>query len=166
MFSKWISNKAKKNKLDIASPMTGTSMPLENVPDEAFAGKHMGDGVAIEPDEGKLIAPFDCTVVHLIHSNHAIILEHESGVQLLAHIGINTVALKGEGFKPLVETGDKVRAGDTLIEFDIEFIRQAGYPLITPILIANGEETVESLEASFKDVKAGEPSLLQAVLKA
>lgn len=165
MFAKWLSNHSKNNVLDIGSPMTGTAVPLENVPDEAFAGRHMGNGVAIEPAEGRLIAPFDCTVVHLIHTKHAVILEHESGLQLLMHIGINTVRLKGEGFKALVKAGDQVQAGDSLIEFDIDFIRGAGYPLITPVVIAGGGEKVESLEAAYKDVTAGEPSLLQVVLK-
>jgi sugar PTS system EIIA component len=163
MLGNWL--KSKNKKLDIASPMTGTAVPLEKVPDDAFAGKHMGDGVAIEPSEGRLVAPFDGTVAHLINTKHAIILEHESGVQLLAHIGINTVALKGEGFTALVKTGDKVRGGDTLIEFDMELIRGKGFPLITPLIIANGEETVVSLEPSFKEVKAGDPSLMVAVLK-
>lgn len=163
MLGNWL--KSKNKKLDIASPMTGMSVPLEKVPDEAFAGKHMGDGVAIEPAEGILAAPFDGTVAHLIQTKHAIILEHESGVQLLAHIGINTVALKGEGFTALVQTGDKVRTGDPLIRFDMELIRERGYPLITPVIITNGEEAVAALTPSFGSVTAGKPSLLLAELK-
>jgi sugar PTS system EIIA component len=166
MFNKLFSkNKASDNRLEIASPMTGTSVPLEQVPDEAFAGKYMGDGIAVEPSEGKLIAPFDGKVAHMIHSSHAIILEHESGLQLLAHIGINTVALGGEGFKAHVQTGDEVKAGQLLIEFDIAAIQAAGYPVITPIVIANGEETVTSLESRFGAIQAGEAGALQVVLK-
>lgn len=165
MFGKWLSNKQESKRLSIASPMTGKAVPLENVPDEAFAAKHMGDGVAIEPAEGRVVAPFDGIVAHLIRTRHAIILEHESGVQLLIHIGVNTVGLKGKGFRAFVENGAKVKQGDTLIEFDLEEIREAGYAVITPVIIANGNETVEQLEAAFKDVVAGEPSLLQAALK-
>lgn len=165
MFSKWLSNKTKTNRLEIASPITGKAVELEQVPDEAFAGKHMGEGVAIEPTEGKLVAPFDGKVAHRIDTNHALILEHESGVQLLVHIGINTVALRGEGFTSHVSTGDKVTAGQTLIEFDIKRIKEAGYPLITPVIIANGEESVSAVEFRLGPVRAGDAGLLSALLK-
>lgn len=164
MFGNWL--KSKQTKLTVVAPLTGNSVPLEEVPDDAFAGKHMGDGVAIEPSAGVLSAPFDCTVAHLINTKHAIILEHESGLQLLAHIGINTVALKGEGFNALVKSGDKVRAGEPLIEFDMELIREKGYPLITPVIVANGEEAVSALEPAFGPVKAGEGKIMTVELKA
>ncbi|SDC04878.1 PTS system, glucose-specific IIA component [Paenibacillus sp. UNCCL117] len=163
LFSK---HKSSDNRLDIASPLTGEAVPLEQVPDQAFAEKYMGDGMAIEPAEGRLVAPFDSKVAHLIHSHHAVILEHASGLQLLVHIGINTVALQGDGFKAHVQTGDEVKAGQLLIEFDIAKIKAAGYPVITPIVIANGDETVESLEAKLSGtVRAGEQGALQVVLK-
>ncbi|MEK8126884.1 PTS glucose transporter subunit IIA [Paenibacillus filicis] len=166
MFSKLFSkNKASDNRLEIASPMTGTAVPLSQVPDQAFAEKYMGDGVAVEPSEGKLIAPFDGKVAHMINTRHAVILEHESGLQLLVHIGINTVALGGEGFTAYVQTGDEVKAGQLLIEFDMAAIQAAGYPVITPVVIANEEESVESLESRFGAVRAGEAGALQVVLK-
>ncbi|GAF07798.1 PTS system [Paenibacillus pini JCM 16418] len=122
MFSKW---KSKKNQpIEILSPVTGEAVSLEKVPDEAFAGGHMGKGIAIEPTEGKLIAPFDGTVAHVIKSNHAVIIEDSNGLQFLFHIGINTVGLKGVGFTSHIATGDQVKAGQTLIEFDIEAIKQ------------------------------------------
>ncbi|WP_438444037.1 PTS sugar transporter subunit IIA [Gorillibacterium sp. sgz5001074] len=165
MFGNWL--KQKNTKLEILSPLTGESVPLELVPDDAFAGKHMGDGVAIEPSQGVLTAPFDGTVAHLIQTKHALILEHESGLQLLVHIGINTVALKGEGFRAMVGTGDKVWAGQPLIEFDMDFIRAKGFPLITPVVLANGEERSASLEEPvFAQVRAGQSRLLTAELKA
>lgn len=163
MFNGWLS-KNKVTAVAIASPLTGEAVPLTEVPDEAFAGKYMGDGVAIKPGEGKLVAPFDGVIAHLIDSKHAVIIEHASGLQLLVHIGINTVALQGKGFKAFVATGDKVTAGQTLIEFDPELIQAEGYPLITPVVIAN-QEITERLEYDYKTVVAGEPALLQAVLK-
>lgn len=155
--------KSKQNTIEILAPLSGKVVPLSAVPDEAFAGKHMGDGLAIEPTEGKIIAPFDGTVAHLIHTNHAIIIEHMSGLQLLIHIGINTVALNGDGFKAHVSSGDAFQAGDTLITFDCAKIETAGCSCVTPIVIAN-EDDVKHLGhiVSSGNVAAGKETLLKA----
>lgn len=164
MLPRWLSNKTKMEPVELASPLTGTVVPLERVPDEAFAGKHMGDGLAVEPAEGILVAPCDGRIVYVIHSKHAIIIEHESGLQLLIHIGLNTVALKGEGFLAHVTDGDHVMAGQKLISFDLDFIRASGYKAITPMVIANGEMAAE-IAYVFKKVKAGEPSVMKVMLQ-
>lgn len=150
--------------LGIPSPITGKAVPLTEVPDPAFAGKHMGEGIAIEPAEGKAFAPFDGTVAHVMDkSKHAVILEHESGVQLLIHIGINTVSLKGSGFKTFVNTGDKVTKGQLLIEFDMEAILAAGLPLITPVLVPSGLDGVEQVQPSHEGpVTAGQETVITA----
>lgn len=153
MLSKLFSSKTLQ--IDVAAPLTGTVVELAQVPDEAFAQKFMGDGFAIVPTVGKLVAPFDGTVVHLIDTHHALIVEHASGLQLLLHIGINTVKLQGEGFKAMVATGDAITSGQPLIEFDINAITAAGYPVITPVVVAN-HEVVDKLDCSFKAVTAGE----------
>ncbi|WP_339199968.1 PTS glucose transporter subunit IIA [Paenibacillus sp. FSL P4-0176] len=133
------SNRPKVDFLEIASPMNGTVVSLEQVPDPAFSEKHMGEGIAIEPSEGKVYAPFDGVIAHVMNkSKHAVILEHETGVQMLVHIGINTVGLKGNGFTAHVNSGDRVTAGQLLIEFDMDVIQSAGLPLITPVLIPSG----------------------------
>ena len=163
MCAAWLKGK-KPQRIDIASPLSGVAVPLEQVPDEAFAGKHLGDGFAIEPAEGRVIAPFDGLVAHCIDSGHAIILEHECGLQLLVHIGINTVALQGKGFVAHVSTGDRFRAGQTLLEFDAALIREAGYSPITPVVLANGEELAVLLEVEFGSVMAGQPAVFRAVL--
>lgn len=134
------------NGLNIPSPISGKLLALEDVPDPAFAQKHMGDGFAVEPSEGKLFAPFDGEVAHIMNkSKHAIILAHESGMQLLIHIGINTVSLKGEGFTTHVQTGDTVKAGQLLIEFDVGAIQQAGLSTVTPVIVPSGTEQVAGL---------------------
>ncbi|PQP89452.1 MULTISPECIES: PTS glucose transporter subunit IIA [Paenibacillus] len=163
MFSKWKSKK--QQTLEITSPLTGTAVPLDQVPDEAFAGGHMGKGLAIEPADGKLIAPFDGVVAHVIKSKHAVIVEQENGLQFLFHIGINTVGLKGSGFTSHVNTGDKVKAGQTLIEFDIEAIRAAGLPTVTPVIITNSEDKVEQMETKLGAVTAGQTEILSVTLK-
>lgn len=165
MFSKWRKKSAETKVVEVAAPVTGRAVPLSEVPDEAFAGGHMGQGIAIEPEEGKLIAPFDGTVVHVIKSSHAVMVENAEGMQFLFHIGINTVSLKGEGFNSHVSTGDKVKKGQVLIEFDISKIKEAGYPVITPIIVTNADEVASGLETLTGPVTAGRDVILKAVLK-
>jgi PTS system glucose-specific IIA component len=165
VFSKWKKKTNESNIIEIFSPVTGESLSLTQVPDEAFAGGHMGRGVAIEPTIGKLIAPFNGTVAHIIKSNHAIMLEHPSGLQFLFHIGVNTVSLKGEGFISHVATGDKVKVGQVLIEFDIERIKSEGYPVITPIIVTNADDVTSNLELFSGPVQAGSTVILKAVIK-
>ncbi|MDP9698071.1 sucrose-specific PTS transporter subunit IIBC [Paenibacillus polysaccharolyticus] len=157
-------SRPKVKLLEIASPIHGTLVELEQVPDPAFAEKHMGEGFAIEPSEGKVYAPFDGVVAHVMDkSKHAVILEHETGVQLLVHIGINTVGLKGKGFVTHVKSGDSVLAGQLLIEFDMDIIEEAGLPLITPVLIPSGNEFIASVRAITSGiVQANEKKVLTA----
>ncbi|MET3942475.1 PTS system sucrose-specific IIC component [Paenibacillus sp. PvP094] len=155
------------DKLEIASPMTGTAVALANVPDPAFSEKHMGEGIAIEPTEGRVFAPFDGVVAHVMNkSKHAVILEHETGLQMLVHVGINTVGLKGEGFTAHVQSGDVVTAGQLLIEFDMNAIQAAGLPLITPVLIPNGNEMIEEVQtAKIGSVQANGDNILVVKFK-
>lgn len=153
------------NILELAAPLSGTAVPLAQVPDPAFAEGQMGQGVAIEPSEGKVYAPFDATVAHVIKSKHALILEHASGVQVLIHVGINTVSLKGSGFTQLKNIGDQVKAGELLLEFDMDAIRAAGYPVITPIIIPAGQEMVEKIEEKTGPAAAKQTSILTIHLK-
>ncbi|MEK8212191.1 sucrose-specific PTS transporter subunit IIBC [Paenibacillus sp. FSL L8-0463] len=144
-------------------PLTGTLVALDQVPDPGFAGKQLGEGIAIEPSEGKVYAPFDGTVAHVIKkSKHAVILEHASGAQVLIHVGIDTVSLKGEGFVLHVETGEQVKAGQLLIEFDLDVIRAAGLSTVTPVIVPGGIDNVlEVNPASPGTVTAGIDKAMQ-----
>ncbi|WP_339277770.1 PTS system trehalose-specific EIIBC component [Paenibacillus sp. FSL W8-0426] len=153
------------NVLEVRAPLSGTAVPLEQVPDAAFAEKQMGDGVAIEPSGSSVAAPFDAQVAHVIKSKHAVILEHASGVQMLVHVGINTVSLKGEGFRVHVQAGDRVKAGQTLLEFDRNVIEAAGYPLITPIIVPDGQDMVERVESFTGSVVHNREDVLHIHLK-
>ncbi|WP_042203996.1 PTS system trehalose-specific EIIBC component [Paenibacillus camerounensis] len=153
------------NILELAAPISGKAVPLEQVPDPAFAEKQMGEGIAIEPSDGKVYAPFDATVAHVIKSKHALILEHASGVQVLIHVGINTVSLKGNGFTQHRNIGDKVQAGELLLEFDRDAIRAAGLPVITPIIIPAGQEMVERIEEKTGPATAKQTGILTIHLK-
>lgn len=153
------------NTLEIMAPLTGQAVSLEQVPDPAFAEKQMGEGVAIEPSGNVVVAPFDAQVAHVIKSKHAVILEHASGLQVLIHVGINTVSLKGEGFNMHVEAGEHVKAGQKLLEFDRKVIEDAGYPLITPIIIPDGQDMVERVEVTTGDVTSNQSGVLKVHLK-
>ncbi|WP_127536100.1 PTS system trehalose-specific EIIBC component [Paenibacillus illinoisensis] len=153
------------NTLEVMAPLTGTAVPLDQVPDPAFAEKQMGEGVAIEPSGNQVVAPFDAQVAHVIKSKHAVILEHASGLQILIHVGINTVSLKGEGFNMHVEAGEHVRAGQTLLEFDRNVIEAAGHPLITPIIIPDGQDMVDRVEVTTGDVTSNRNGILTVHLK-
>ncbi|OMF53958.1 PTS system trehalose-specific EIIBC component [Paenibacillus sp. FSL R5-0766] len=153
------------NTLEIMAPLTGQAVSLEQVPDPAFAEKQMGEGVAIEPSGNLVVAPFDAQVAHVIKSKHAVIIEHASGLQVLIHVGINTVSLKGEGFNMHVEAGEHVKAGQKLLEFDRKVIEDAGYPLITPIIIPDGQDMVERVEVTTGDVTSNQNGVLKVHLK-
>lgn len=146
--------------ISVAAPLNGQCVNLNEVPDEAFADGHMGPGIAIIPSEGRLVAPFDGTVVHLIKSHHAVMIEHASGIQLLLHIGINTVGLKGRFFNPQVAIGDKITVGQTLIEFDLDAIISEGYSVITPLIVANAAEIGGSIELMYGPVHAGKETVM------
>lgn len=163
MFERW--KKKSAVNVEVKSPLTGVAVPLSQVPDEAFAAGHMGKGIAIEPSEGRLIAPFDGTVAHVIKTKHAVMLEEkDTGLQYLFHIGINTVGLKGEGYTSHVNVGDTVIAGQTLIEFDIAAIKAAGYPVVTPIIVTNADELSADVEEHTGSVTAGTDSVLSITL--
>lgn len=138
--------------LAILSPMQGTVIPLETVADEAFAQKVLGDGVAIQPSEGLVVAPCDAKVETLIESHHAIGLMCENGAELLIHVGLNTVNLQGQHFTPLVKEGDWVTAGTPLLRFDKAAIEAAGYELTTPVLIINSDEYTLTIEQSAGEI--------------
>ncbi len=131
---------AAKTSLDLVSPLNGDVIALEEVADDAFAQKVLGDGIAIRPQSGQVVAPCDARVETLIDSHHAIGLSCDNGAELLIHVGLNTVNLQGQHFRPLVKEGDVVKAGTPLLEFDKEAIERAGYDLTTPVLVINSDE--------------------------
>ena len=139
----------------LAAHMNGTVVPMAEVQDEAFSNCILGDGVAIEPSEGKLYAPADAEVDNLFDTHHAIGLVTEGGVEILLHIGINTVELGGKHFKAHVEVGQKVKKGDLLISFDMEAVKAAGYLCTTPMIICNTDDYQSVKPTAAGEIQAG-----------
>ncbi|WP_102706797.1 PTS sugar transporter subunit IIA [Terribacillus saccharophilus] len=129
----------KETKTLLYAPIEGKVVPIEEVPDEVFSQKMMGDGIAIIPSSGKVVAPADCKVEKVFETKHAIALTTDDGLELLIHVGIDTVGMKGDGFHVSVRDGQKLKAGEELMEFDIEKIQAANLNPITPVLILNPE---------------------------
>ena len=149
----------------IYAPLTGKRIPLIDVPDPTFSEKMMGDGLAIDPTEGKVVAPIDGEVTLTFPTKHAIGLKSKSGIEILIHIGLETVNLDGEGFEVHVNEGDQVSIGDPLVTFDFELIKRKAASVITPIIITNGDK-IENLEKTGEEsVIAGESQFLKANIK-
>lgn len=140
---------------DVLSPMTGDVMQLKDVQDEAFALGVLGEGVAIVPTVGKVVAPFDGTITTLFPTKHAIGITSDNGMELLIHIGIDTVQLEGKHFEAFVAQGDKVTVGQELVTFDIEAIKAEGYSLETPIIVTNKDDYREILPVEKSTVEQG-----------
>ncbi|EDW8494036.1 PTS beta-glucoside transporter subunit IIABC [Salmonella enterica subsp. enterica serovar Enteritidis] len=134
-----IIDKNDNSEIIIQSPLTGKVINIAEVKDHTFSSGLLGQGVGIIPTSGKVVAPFDGVISSLFSSKHAINMVSDNGVELLIHVGINTVRLNGEGFIAHVKSGDSVKAGELLLEFDIDFIQKAGYLLDTPVLINNSD---------------------------
>ncbi|MGF6634946.1 phosphoenolpyruvate--protein phosphotransferase [Paraburkholderia sp. MM6662-R1] len=149
-----------ENHIVLLAPLTGPVVPLAKVPDPVFSGGMFGDGIGVDPLEGRLVAPCDGVVTHLARTGHAVTLESAEGAQILLHIGIDTVGLNGKGFAPMVEQGAQVRAGDVLIEFDLDQIALNAPSLVSVIAIANSDAFEVIERAPSGHVKAGETTLL------
>ena len=141
----------------IRSPMTGTVIPLEEVPDEAFAGAMMGDGAAIVPTDGIVQAPADGEVTFVFPTKHAVGFRTDVGHEMLIHVGIDTVSLSGDGFEAFVSDGDHVRAGEPLLKVDIRKIGDRVPSMATPVLFTDLAENMEVRVLKKGQIHAGEP---------
>ena len=137
----------------LTSPVNGTQIPLSEVADEIFASEMLGTTVAVEPADGKIVAPCDGEVSNIFETGHAVCITTESGGELLIHIGIDTVKMDGKGFTKKVSDGDKVHAGDILVEADLEEIKNAGYQTTTMMILTNTDEFGNVTKAEPAEVK-------------
>lgn len=128
---------SEKEVFVIRSPLSGRAVPIEEVPDPTFADKILGNGIAIIPDCGVLCAPADGVIDSVPDTFHAVMMTVDCGAELLMHIGIDTVELKGQHYRALVSAGDRVTSGQPLIEFERDAIAAAGYETVTPVIVTN-----------------------------
>ena len=138
------------SRMLILSPLDGRVIPLEEVPDEVFAEKVLGDGAAVIPENGNIYSPIDGEIVSIPESLHAYGIRSDAGIEMIVHFGLETVNLRGEGFSPKVKVGDRVKAGQLLCTADMDFLKSKGINTVTPVLVTDGAE-----EGSFS-VKTGE----------
>ncbi len=145
-----------KKEMVIASPLKGTVVNLSDVQDEAFSSGALGKGAAVMPAEGVIYAPADGTISAFFPTGHAIGMTTTDGVELLIHVGMDTVQLEGKGFTPLAKAGDVVKKGQKLLEFDMDLITKAGFSMVTPMLVANTAEYAAVIPVNKENVSAGD----------
>lgn len=145
----------------LVSPITGDIVALEQVPDEAFASKAVGDGVAVKPTDKTVVAPAAGTVVKIFNTNHAFCLETENGAEIVVHMGIDTVALEGKGFKRLVEEGAEVKAGQPVLEMDLDFLNANARSMISPVVCSNSDDYSALVILATGKVIAGQTPLYE-----
>lgn len=147
------------NKITIKAPITGIVHELKDVPDNVFAQKIIGDGIAIEPTENTLYSPVKGEIVQIFPTLHAIGIETKEGIEILIHLGIDTVELKGEGFTSFIEKGQKVNIGDRLLEIDWDYVKDKVPSIMTPIIITNMDKVDKMKILKMGEVKAEEDLL-------
>ncbi|MFT7053447.1 MAG: PTS system glucose-specific IIA component [Psychromonas sp.] len=152
-------NTQTENTINLIAPISGEIVAIEDVPDVVFAEKIVGDGIAIRPTGNKMVAPCDGTIGKIFETNHAFSLESDTGIELFVHFGIDTVELKGEGFTRIAEEGQKVKMGDTIIEFDLAFLTEKAKSILTPVVISNMDEIKELQKMSGTVVVGVDPVL-------
>ena len=146
----------KKESTNICSPVKGTCIPITEVKDQVFSSKMMGDGFAVIPENDTAVAPVDGEIVMIPATKHAFGMKTKAGVELLVHIGLDTVELKGEGFTVLAKQGRKVRAGEPVIRFDRELLEKKGIDMTTMVIFTGGDEKEINLKVYGEKVNAGD----------
>ncbi|NYV27587.1 PTS glucose transporter subunit IIA [Streptobacillus felis] len=165
LFGKCKKEEVKKSgEIKIVSPLDGNVIALKDVPDPTFAQELLGNGVGIEPlKSGVVKSPVDGTIIQLFETKHAFVVETEDGVQVLTHFGLNTVKLKGQGFEIITKEGSKVKAGDPIVKFDYDFLKENADSVITPVVILETEEYKEVKAEEIETAVSGETIIITIV---
>lgn len=157
--------KGKKKETVLRAPMSGTLVAMEAIPDHVFSARMLGDGFAVAPAEGRVVAPCRGRVTQFFPTHHALGLETPEGLEILIHVGIDTVELKGLGFTRHVAPGAAVEAGDLLLEVDLEVLRAAGKSAVTPVIITNMEKVGGLTIRPQAHLEAGSTPVAEIILK-
>ncbi|KGA97104.1 PTS glucose transporter subunit IIA [Alkalihalobacillus alcalophilus ATCC 27647 = CGMCC 1.3604] len=154
-------NESKKAmNVEIFAPLSGAYVKIEDVPDPTFSQKMMGDGIAIEPSDGQVVSPVKGSIVQVFPTKHAVGIKTDEGVEVLIHIGLETVKMNGEGFTAHVKEGDAVEVGDALIDFDLKLVTEKANSTLTPIVITNQEDLKSVQTISTTQVEAGNTKVI------
>ena len=155
-----VENEPKAKPATVYSPLSGNAIALENVNDPTFASGALGKGFAVVPSEGKVYAPFDGTLDLLYDTKHALGMTSSDGIELLVHVGLNTVELDGKYYTAHAKSGDTIKKGQLLLEFDISKIKEAGYDITTPVIVTNADNYKEAAVVKNGRVKAAEKAIV------
>ncbi|MGX2957191.1 PTS glucose transporter subunit IIA [Ursidibacter arcticus] len=150
---------AVSKEVKIYAPLSGEIVNIEDVPDVVFSEKIVGDGIAIRPNGDEIVAPVNGTIGKIFETNHAFSIESDEGIELFVHFGIDTVELKGEGFTRIATEGQKVKAGDLVIKFDLALLEAKAKSVLTPVVISNMDE-ISNLQKLSGEVVKGESVVL------
>ncbi|AQL56198.1 PTS glucose transporter subunit IIA [Abyssicoccus albus] len=166
MFKNLFGSKEEVSKdIELYSPMTGEYVNIEDIPDPVFAEKMMGEGFGVKPTEGVVVSPIKGKVVQVFPTKHAIGLKADNDIEVLIHIGLETVQLEGEGFETLIAEGDTVDVGDELVQFDIDYISQKAESLISPVIITNTDQLDTYTSNDVKQVEKGQTVIFNLTAK-
>jgi PTS system glucose-specific IIA component len=166
MFKKLFGKKEEAVKtIQMMSPISGTAVDLSAVPDPVFSEKMMGDGIAIQPDEGVVVSPVDGEIMQVFPTKHAVGIRAKNGAEILIHIGLETVSLKGEGFETHVKQGDAVAAGDKLVTFDMTVISEKAKSSVTPVIITNTDQAASLKKLAEGKVERGTTPVLEVTFE-
>ncbi|WP_209123269.1 PTS glucose transporter subunit IIA [Alkalihalobacillus sp. BA299] len=160
-----LGNKELPSEEKLYSPMNGTYIKVEEVPDPTFAQKMIGDGFAVEPSSGEVVSPIKGEIIQIFPTKHAIGIRSLSGAEVLIHIGIETVNMKGEGFDVFVKEGDKVQVGTKLVEFSLDLIKEKAASTITPVVITNADQVKSMKLEQVNKVVAGQSQVATFSMK-
>lgn len=149
-------------KIEIFAPVSGEIVNIEDVPDVVFSKKIVGDGIAIKPSGNKIVSPLNGTIGKILDSKHAFSILSEDGVELFVHFGIDTIKLKGEGFKKIAQDNQKVKIGDNIILFDLNILEKKARSILTPVVISNMEK-FKTIEKSSGSIIAGETIIMSLI---
>ncbi|WP_085991054.1 PTS sugar transporter subunit IIA [Oceanobacillus senegalensis] len=160
MFGKLFKKKEEVTDIVLAAPVTGEVVALEDVQDPVFSQKMMGDGIAVQPSSGEVVAPVNGKIVQVFPTKHAVGILADNGAEILIHIGLETVGLNSEGFTAHVGEGDMVKKGEKLISFDLEVVREKAKDTITPMIVTNTDDMSKITVLDKKEVTAGQDEIL------
>ncbi len=157
MFKNIFKRKTKMIMVDLFSPIYGEVISLSEVPDPVFAQKMMGDGLAFIPKDGKVVSPVSGKIVRIFPTKHAIVILTENELEILIHLGLDTVELNGKGYEVFVNEGQQIKVGDPLMNVDLELLEKYNKEIVTPMTITNSEEKVDQIELRKKgEIHRGE----------